>query len=388
MARRRERRHDRSASGAARRAGMRWTRWGLVAAVLLIVASRGPFQSGAAPSADRKARLPVVPLSPPGAGPPADSSALALASAALSPRFVRHESARFIALSDGSAAWTRSQLERFERAHHQFERCLRGLGIDPPPLRHKLVAVLFSEHRAFAEFASRVDGVTGAWVHAYYLPREDRVVAFDSESSPGGGESIAAAVPQGGWRRLAGDRGGIAALEAPSPRSTATAAMVHEAIHQLMFHAGLHRPGATPFWLGEGFAVAFETDRPAAAFGPDFDHPPRRREFERLLESGRLISLASFIEFERPPDDHPETIRLFYHQAGALLAYLYRERPRELRRHLEAIAVSGGSGTPRRGRFLQSFRESFGDPLAVEQAWLEWERDRLRRPRGGFDASP
>jgi hypothetical protein len=379
MARHRRRVEDRSASEPVRRTGLRWTGWGLVAATLLVVASRGPFPIGASPSPARDGRLPVIRLSAEEGRLPVDSAALAMAAASLPSGFVRHESARFIALSDGSAAWVRSQLERFERAHHQFERCLRRLGLSPPPLRHKLVAVLFAEHRAFVEFAARVDGVTGGWVHAYYLPREDRVVAFDSESGPAEGAASEAAPLRLGGRSLASDLGRSVA-GTPSPRSTATAAMVHEAIHQLMFHVGLHRPGATPFWLGEGLAVAFETDRPSAAFGPDLDHPPRRAEFERLLESGRLISLASFVEFERPPDDHPETIRLFYHQAGAIVAYLFRERPAELRRHLEALAASPADpGPPRRGRFLQAFRESFGDPLAVEQAWLEWERDRLRR---------
>lgn len=360
---------------AVRRAGLRWTRWGLAAAVLVVVASRGPLATRAAPSRTAPSPLPVVPLVADREAFAADSRPLAAAAAKLPPSFVRHESARFVALSDGSAAWVRAALERFERTHHQFERCLGRLGISPPPLRHKLVAVLFSRQREFVEFAGRVDGVSDRWVHAYYLPREDRVVAFDSESAElFSSERIAGSDRPPREELRASELG---AAERPSPRSTAIAAMVHEATHQLMFHVGLQRPSASPFWLSEGFAVAFETDRPGEAFGPDFDHPPRRAEFERLLRAGRLISLASFVEFEQPPDSHPETIGLFYHQAGALLSYLFRERPAQLRSHLESILAASHPQPPRRGRHLKAFRDSFGDPSEVEEAWLAWEWDRL-----------
>lgn len=368
-------------AGAVRRAGLRWTRWGLAAAVLVVVASRGPLATRAAPSRAASSPLPVVPLVAERESLAADSRPLAAAAAALPPNFVRHESARFVALSDGSAAWVRAALERFERTHHQFDRCLGRLGISPPPLRHKLVAVLFSRQREFVEFAGRVDRVSDRWVHAYYLPREDRVVAFDSESAElFAGELIAGSDRPDRVEPRASELGGGAA-ERPSPRSTAIAAMVHEATHQLMFHVGLQRPGASPFWLSEGFAVAFETDRPGEAFGPDFDHPPRRAEFERLLRAGRLISLASFVEFEQPPDSHPETVGLFYHQAGALLSYLFRERPEQLRSHLESILAAAHAQPRRRGQHLKAFRDSFGDPAEVEEAWLAWEWDRLGQPR-------
>ncbi|MGA1043829.1 MAG: hypothetical protein ACO3ZY_01285, partial [Phycisphaerales bacterium] len=161
----------------------RWSRFGrfvapaLVGAILVAVASQGPL-SGLA------SHVLVVPLDPNAGELPVDSEPLRQAEATLPDRFVRHETARFVALSDGSTAWTREQLERFERAHHQFVRFLRWLGMPEPELRHKLVAVLFEDHADFVEYASRVDGVGDQWVKGYYTPAGDRLVGFDAESDP------------------------------------------------------------------------------------------------------------------------------------------------------------------------------------------------------------
>lgn len=390
----------RSRSATAGRLGRTLARWGspaIVVAILVAVASQGPL-AGLASN-----RI-VMPLDPEAGELPVDSEALRLAEATLPrDRFVRHETARFVALSDGSTAWTREQLERFERAHHQFVRFLRWLGMPEPELRHKLVAVLFEDHEEFVEYAARVDGVGDRWVKGYYTPAGDRLVGFNAESDPRALEArarlaqqeqaIAAAAAQARSRRSASgkvDPAANVALDRARAmqglgeedvvlaiRQQVVSTMIHEAIHQLLFHTGVQNPAvAPPFWLAEGLATSFETDRPSAAFGPDFDFRPRREVFERLLMEDRLISLESFVAFEGLPDRRESTARVFYHQSAALLCYLYRQRPSELRRYLEMLAAEP-PGRPGPARQRQIFRACFGEIDALERAWLRWELGRI-----------
>jgi hypothetical protein len=374
----------------------RWIAAALVGAILVIVASQGPL-SGIA------SNLIVVPLDPNAGELPVDSDALRRAEATLPERFVRHETARFVALSDGSTAWTREQLERFERAHHQFVRFLRWLGMPEPELRHKLVAVLFEDHADFVEYAARVDGVGDRWVKGYYTPGGDRLVGFDAESDPRAVEArarlaeqdraITQASAQARARRSSTGRidpaANVAIDRARSMqglgeedmvlaiRQQVVSTMIHEAIHQLLFHTGVQNPSVTPpFWLAEGLATSFETDQPSAAFGPDFDFRPRREVFERLLMEDRLISLESFVVFEGLPDRRESTARVFYHQSSALLCYLYRQRPSELRRYLDRLAAEP-PGRPGPARQRTIFQECFGDIDSLERAWLRWELGRI-----------
>ncbi len=382
-----------------RRGGLRSLAPLLVFAVLVAVASRGPLSTLANAVRDPV----VVPLDPRAGELPVDSESLRRAAGSLPDRFVRHETARFVALSDGSTAWTRDQLERFERAHHQFVRFLRWLGLPEPQLRHKLVAVLFANHEDYLEYAGRVDGVQDRWAKGYYTPNGDKLVGFDADTDPKALEirarlaaqqrEIEAATSRHRERRDATSRidpNADAVLDRArtlqglgeedvelAVRQQVVSTMIHEAIHQLLFHSGVQNPAvAPPFWLAEGLATSFETDRPAAAFGPDFDYRPRREVFERLLMENRLIELESFVAFETLPDRRESTARVFYHQSTALLSFLFRQRPSELRHYLVDLAAQP-PGRPGPARQRQLFEAAFGDIATLERAWLRWELGRI-----------
>lgn len=383
--------------GGFSRRTRRWVGVALTALVLGIVAlSRMPLGSWAGSLDPRRL---VIPLDPEQGELPIESASLARARSLLPDRFVQHETARFVALSDGSAAWTRSQLERFERAHDQFQRFARRIGLPTPKLRHRLVAILFAQHSDYAEFAARVDGVTDRWAKGYYLAGEDRMVCFDPDTDP---DAVAAR------GRLEAQRQQIEAADAalaeqrrtsgrvdPNVRAAVDRAhrqqglgeeqivlgirrqvistVIHEALHQLLFHTGVQNPRVqSPFWIAEGLAASFETEQPAAAFGPDFDNPTRRQDFERLLMEDRLIPLESFVAFERLPDRREATARVFYSQSVALLCYLFRQRPTELRTYLLTLAAEP-PGRPGPMRQQQIFREAFGDVAALERSWLRHE---------------
>jgi len=377
----------------------------LTAVVLVVVASRGPSEMWAL--VESGGRRLVISLTGDGGGLEVDSAALRRAESRLPDRFVRHETARFVALSDGDTAWTRQQLERFERAHHQFERFLDRLGLPEAELRHKLVAVLFERHEDFLEFAREVDGVSDRWVKGYYIPAEDRLVGYDVDTDASVEEArarlaaqrreIDAAARRDRTRETRSGRidpnargaierarslQGIGEEEVLlSVRRQVVSTMIHEAMHQLLFHTRVQNPQvAPPFWLAEGLAVSFETDRPGQAFGPDFDYAPRREVFERLLLEERLIELSEFVRLERMPDRREGTARVVYHQGAALLSFLYRERPTELGRYLQSLQREP-PGRPGPTRQLELFEAAFGDVERLERSWLRWELSRIASER-------
>jgi len=98
----------------------------------------------------------------------------------------------------------------------------------------------------------------------------------------------------------------------------AIATTVHEAVHHLSYHTRIQKAAVQyPLWSGEGLATAFETSTPDKQFGPEYDFPPRRERFDRLLAAERLIPLRSFVGLDRMPDGRRETVHTVYNQAYA-----------------------------------------------------------------------
>ena len=299
--------------------------------------------------------------------PTIESEPYHLASKLLPDSFVEYEATRWVVLSDANAQWTRQQAALLQRAHHQFLRYTRRLGLQPKPIRHKLVCVLFENRDEYRKFAQAHDGVTAEWISGYYSPKHDRVVFYNvatssrRQVSSNHQRAEATLFP----RDIADDR--------------ATGTTVHEAIHQLMFHTGVQTPHIEyPLWICEGLATAFETDDPDAAFGPDHEYAPRRDRFDLLLEADQLIELRKLVTYARMPDNSDETVQALYHQSYALVTWMSRFRRDELRAYLESmLAEVPGRPTPQRQ--LELFEQAFGDVDQLERRWLRHERRNLKQ---------
>ena len=294
--------------------------------------------------------------------PAFESEPYHLARALLGAEFVEYEATRWVVLSDANAQWTREQAALLKRAHHQFLRYTRRIGLQPKPLRHKLVCVLFERRDEYREFARLYDGVTDEWISGYYSPKHDRVVFYN----------VATSQP----KRISSTRHHSVASsfsrDASDHRATATT--VHEAIHQLMFHTGVQSPHIEyPLWICEGLATAFETDDPDAAFGPDHEYAPRRERFVQLLRDDQLIELRQLVTYARMPDDSDETVQAVYHESYALVMWMSRFRRAELQAYLQSmLAEPPGRPTPQRQ--LELFEEAFGDVDRLQRRWLRYER--------------
>ncbi len=283
--------------------------------------------------------------------------------------FVDYETKRFIVLSDASPQWTRAQCELLERTYHQFHRFTRRIDVEPKPLRHKLVCVLFEEHQDYQIFARAHDGVTAEWISGYYSPKADRVVFYNIETNPAFSAATSASSGSGRGSGVAANR------IAEDYAKAAIATTVHEAIHQLAFHTRVQSPHVeNPLWISEGLATSFETDRTGEAFGPERTYEPRRQQFRRLLDQDKLVPLRELVTWTHMPDDDDDTITAVYHESYALVTWMSRYRRDELRNYLNAMS-SEPAGRPTPQRHLRIFEDAFGDVDRLERVWLRHERE-------------
>jgi hypothetical protein len=315
----------------------------------------------------------------------------------LPPKFAAYETRRYVVLSDASPGWTGTQAQILERTHHQFHRFCNRLGLEPAPLRHKLVAVAFEDRRAYQRFAVERDDVTNPALSGYYAPRFDRVVFYHVESNP----SVVEARDQlqrmkGEVRELGRQARTARGSEAEALRQvharyqhhlheqerrvqrfsvqTTGATTIHEACHQLMFHTGVQSSSVQyPLWICEGLATTFESDAPEGAFGPDHEYAPRRRAFAALMDVGPLLPLRELVTLCTLPPNDPDRTHIVYSQSYALLSWMSRFRRDELRAYLETMR-SQPPGRPSRATHLQIFERCFGDVDALERAWTKHEQ--------------
>ncbi|MHC4416756.1 MAG: DUF1570 domain-containing protein, partial [Planctomycetota bacterium] len=277
------------------------------------------------------------------------------------------ETRRFVVISDGRPAWSRQQAQLLERTYHQFHRYTRRLGIEPRPVRHKLVCVLFQEYDDYRHFARANDDVSADWISGYYSPKHDRIVFYNIETNP----EYAWSPPADGPRS---QRAVARSRLSEEYQAAATATTVHEAIHQLAFHTRLQSAQIqNPLWISEGLATAFETDRPGQSFGPDCEYAMRREQFDRLLADDALIPLRKLVTYTEMPNDQDDTIAAVYHESYALVTWLSRFRRTEIRAYIDSLRREP-PGRPTPQRHLQIFERAFGDVDRLDRVWIRYER--------------
>lgn len=325
------------------------------------------------------------------------------ASQLLGETFRRYDTERYILLSDADPDWTRQQGRYLERTYHQFHRFTKWLKLQPLPLQHKLVCILFQNRSSYQRFAATHDGISAPWIAGYFSPKHDWTAFYHVEASP----SLSAAREQlsrmtADLRRLEAKAKDAAANNSADltglnervalyrdhlkkqqlrvnvfATETSTATTIHEGVHQLMFHTRIQSPlRVYPLWISEGLAMNFETTTPNQAFGPQFDSPLRHEQFEEVLRNQQLITLSELIELEVHPPNEEKTMRTIYAQSYGLIAYLSRFHRPELRHYLESMRTIApihlGSGQQR-----SIFIQCFGNPDELEARWLRYEHARL-----------
>jgi hypothetical protein len=328
---------------------------------------------------------------------PVDESQVAAALDALGAGFARVETDHFVILSDADRDWTAARATLLERTQHQLTRVMRQMRYPIAPAPEKLLVVFFRDHADYRAFAAREDGVNAGWIAGYYSGLANRAVFYDDTTSPAfvaafdmlsehersvarardeaarlrrdrdlENATLVAARADDLEARLASER---ERLTVEAQRSS-EAKTIHEAVHLLAFNCGVQsRAREYPFWITEGLAASFETERSQAAFGPDRETAQREGEFARFAREGRLLPLADFVSRSTVPEDDAEVADVMYAQAHALFAYLHRYERRDLGELFSDFwARPAGASTP--ADRLAMFEARFGPVDRFERKWL------------------
>ena len=325
---------------------------------------------------------------------PVDEDAVEQTLDELGGRYRRSETSHFIVLSNCSRNWTVARSRLLERAYHEFFRVMDRMGYPAHPPKQKLLCVLISQHAEYERFASKADGVQASWVAGYYAGLSNRVVLYDDMTGPAFETAFAQldqfradarqADAEARLASRAGDKERSRSLRTRAAdlrrhekkerariereaRQASESKMIHEAIHLIAFNSGVQsRAHEYPFWLTEGLAMAFETNRPKAAFGPDSHHDSAREsELSRCLAQGRAIPLAELVSVSEATEETSERAEMLYCQTSVLFERLFDEDRKGLAElFTQYLEQPAGDLSPR--RHLAMFTRQLGEPALVE----------------------
>lgn len=305
-----------------------------------------------------------------------------------------HLTRHFIILFNTHESWARSRGSLLEKAHDVYYSTFRRVGFRPLPLTQRLVCVLYESHADYLQYARQTDRAEMGWSAGYYSTLTNRIVFFDDRDSPifkevvrkkdelqrtanELREQIALAQRQRKQSLVMSLREELEQVDKQLTwyrnRHEALAKLgnasktVHEAVHQLVFNSQLQSPQVRyALWISEGLATNFETDNPAAPFGPMHPNDQRRWSLQTHLEKGgKLIALDEFVRILRVRADDNEQTALIYNQAWALFGFLFRYHREELKVYLDnAMLMPPGERTPE--QLYEDFVKAFGPPRDMD----------------------
>jgi hypothetical protein len=196
----------------------------------------------------------------------------------------------------------------------------------------------------------------------FYHPQTNRVTLYDSDGEP------APPPPGGKTKTISVSKGGVG----EGSRHT----VVHEAIHQLAFNAGLHpRVGQNPRWVVEGLATMLEAGALQSTTRDDVDSRINKercdwfRQYRAQRRKTTIVDLITRDEelFAAAPLD-------FYSEAWAFTFYLAESRRPDYVLYLKKIASRDPlAPTYPAAERLADFQAIFGkDPRWVETQFLRF----------------
>jgi len=303
--------------------------------------------------------------------------------------FYLRQTDHYLILYDAHHGWADTRATLLETTHDVFLREMRRAGFRPLPIRHRLEAVLFHEHRDYAAYARRVDGIQRAWSAGYYTARSNRLIVFNFHTSPLMEDLLTAMRKaeatverrKGEVGANPGRRGALRAAErdmliARKRYETAAAwgnikQTLHEAVHQLAFNTRIQRPDVQyPMWFSEGLATCFETTHPAAPFGPRQLNASRLHQLNEARKRRDSIPLERFVTMTDPPDEEAAR-NAAYAQSWALFHMLFNERPEQLRAYVTHM-LTATPGPRDADQLRADFVAHFGQLGGFADEWKEY----------------
>jgi len=215
-----------------------------------------------------------------------------------------------------------------------------------------LVAIVFSNRKAYEAWAQRELGQPPGDTIAYYNLMTNRVTMFDLTAGQGNGTNTKRPIED--------------VLRDPrSVRMVST--IIHEGTHQLMFNTGLQtRLADTPYWLNEGIAMFFET--------PDFQKKqgwrgPGKTNYDRLGDILRYArnrpedSLETLIATDKRLQVGGQVSANAYAESWAMIHFLINRKPDKFTQYLKHLTEKKRLISDEPQVRVDDFKKFFGEDL-------------------------
>ena len=281
--------------------------------------------------------------------------------------FKVHETAHYLICHNTSRAYAQWCGSLFERLHMAFSNYWTRKGFELPEPEFPLVAIVFSDQRAYVKHAQREVGDVARSISGYFSLRTNRMTMFDL--------SGISSVGQGGSRR--GSTAQINRILAQPQAASTVATIVHEATHQIAYNRGLHaRHSDCPLWFSEGIAVYFETPdlRSSKSWGNiGAVNRPRLTRFWSYLARRPDDSLVTLLS----QDDrfrNTDTALDAYAETWALTYFLIRQRGKQYTEYLRKISGKKPLLWDKPETRLNEFQQAFGDLRELDKEFLRYMR--------------
>lgn len=278
--------------------------------------------------------------------------------------------------------------ELFDHVYRSFVGYFsqRGFSIDRPEF--PLVAIVFKTRGEFAEFCqaegrSRVDGFVG-----FYFGRANCVVLYDEGSTLSDAGKLHRTAPMGvgGLFDHGGHHAATALMDVGHSQCVARIegnlrdTIVHEAIHQVGYNAGLHtRIGQNPKWVVEGLATLFEPDGVRARTSS--------RHLRDRTNLGQYLAFMNYARRSRPGADSLHSlvtrderflkqVNAAYAECWALTFFLTETRRPEYTRFLKTIVHRDPMSVYTPKQRLDDFQSAFGSDVdRLDRQFIEFMDD-------------
>jgi hypothetical protein len=262
----------------------------------------------------------------------------------------------------GYGEWCGGLFERLHAGFHRFWK-ERIPGLSPP--ERPLVAIAFGSGSEYQKYQATDASGQVALAQGYFNARTNRMVLFDQTG------------PDSGNRNRSSEEIQKQALRQPATIGT----VIHEAVHQLSFNAGLQvRYADNPAWFSEGMAMYFEAPDLEARSGwrtIGQVHPGRLDRF-RALTRTRPAEIRSLIATDDRFRD-PQLAIDAYAEAWALHFYLIRTRKEQYNSYLSLLGAKRPLRWDTPEQRVSDFEKAFGELAEVEKEQAKF----MSRLRGG-----
>lgn len=235
---------------------------------------------------------------------------------------------------------------RFEALQRSLAHYFAARGMKLPEPRFPLVAIVFSRHADFARYAAAEGNNAAAGMLGYYSPATNRIAMYDTTAGQSKTNSA-------DW-------------------TTNAETIIHEALHQAAFNAGLHnRFGQTPRWVAEGLGTLFEArgvwnsrQYPSAA---DRVNRGQLESFRRYLARRKKSAIPELIASDRA---FSSDVQGAYADAWALTWYLSETEPKKYFDYLQRTAAIKSFEPYTGPQRLKDFTDTFGSNFELLNAKL------------------